>query len=98
MLKLIPQENPPAEKAKEVKKSGPKIHFEKFIRKEDQDSNIDQRTVKFTFVKLVDYFKKAEKYGIKEMGDLIHSLQRSVLSLQRKRNKLLRQQHHKKKK
>ena len=47
---------------------------------------------------LMDFIKKAQNVTMSELNDLIHNLQRTVLSLQKKRIKSVREQLRRKKK
>ncbi|MFA5828880.1 MAG: hypothetical protein WC843_00065 [Candidatus Gracilibacteria bacterium] len=87
MLKLIPSETD--EKGSKEPKKTPKIGLRQFfMRKIETQQNADQKIIHFAVVKLQDYIKRGEKQGGEEIGELINHLQRSILSLQRKRTKM----------
>lgn len=87
MLKLIPSETD--EKGPKEQKKTPRMGLRQFfIRKMEGQQKTDQKIIHFAVVKLQDYIKRGEKQGAQEIGELINHLQRSILSLQRKRNKM----------
>ena len=107
MLKPIPQEIPPnghssqSHSTAKIRHLSPKkktAFLNKLQQKMEAEQKVDHKIIKVTFVKLLKYVKKSENDDVGEMGDLIHSLQRSALSLERKRAKLLREQTKKKRK
>ena len=92
MLKLIPQETAQSQKRKEKKTKFQERYSAKFQSASRKDASLENRHIQRVCMHLAKYIKKAEQYGIKEMGDLIHIVQRSVLTLQKQRIKLIRKQ------
>ena len=88
MLKQIPQETPPLKMKTKGKEKNPSSQKTKPIMQ--LALNPENPLIHLTFIKLFHYLKRTEKYGATEMEDLIHSLQRSILNLQKKRHILLR--------
>ncbi len=89
MLKLIPQENPSAKnKVKKIKIQT--LFIPKLQEKLGQELKMDNQILKSAYGRLIHYFKKAENYTLEEMGELIHILQRSALSLEKKRVRMMR--------
>jgi|GEM_PF-6857618 len=100
MLKPIPQENPsenqPRQKnngRKQMQKNKQKIKSANFIRLEMKIRELE-KTDKNLFMsagkQLIEYIKKAESITLKELNELIHSMQRTMIALQNKRIKLIR--------
>jgi hypothetical protein len=102
MLKLIPQENPEeirrkvAKNAKRFIASGPGVNPQrkispkvviKILQSEDKK---DRGILRSVCINLIHFVKGRKKFGEREVGDLIHSMQRSVLSLERVRNRMAR--------
>jgi hypothetical protein len=86
MLKLIPRENPvPKNKTKKV------ISARSIQKKLPGEDKMENKMIKSTCIQLIHYVKKAGRQSLQEMGTLIHNLQRSALSLERKRAKLIRE-------
>ena len=93
MLKLIPEERPErpdrntevhaTRKNKKKKQSPPKLQ-----QKFDREMGDEQRVLKTVCVKFIRYIK-TESPSDTDRSDLIHDLQKSVLSLQRQRQKLM---------
>jgi len=95
MLKPIPQEIQQKQKFKQKKKQAqPLVKLE---LKLSEEKKAERHLVKTACLNLMEYIKKAEVYGVEEISELIHHLQRTVLSLEKKRTKLLRKQGRKKK-
>lgn len=87
MLKLIPSEV--VTKNHKLPKKKVSVWKQIFERKLQGQQNKDQKIIQFAVIKLQEFVKKGENQGIQEIGDLIDHLQRSILSLQRKRNKIV---------
>lgn len=59
--------------------------------------NVDTKLFSVVSKKLTEYVKNGENISLKELGELIHNLQRSVIGLQKKRINIVRRQQRKKK-
>jgi len=92
MLKLIPRENTSPSKRRNKKIKTRIVAIPKLQQKLDAEMREENQTIKSAYLHLVNYIHKAGSSSLKEMGELIHSLQRSVLSLEKKRTKILRKQ------
>ncbi len=101
MLKLIPSENPEeirrkvAQSARRFIASGPGVNPQKKISPkiaiqlqfaEKKERNI----LRNVCIRLIHFVKGRKKFNEMEVGELIHGMQRSVLSLERVRNQLAR--------
>ncbi len=95
MLKPIPQERP-SHRANN-KKNGNKAHIMRLEMKIRSMENVDTRLFSVVSKKLTEYVKNGENISLKELGELIHNLQRSVIGLQKKRINIVRRQQRKKK-
>lgn len=103
MLKLIPQENPdPKDVARKVARSVQRtIKKKKFYgtpklrQKFEVQMKKENKILQIVSTKLLRFVKGDQKHSEGEVSDLIHSLQKSVLSLQRQRHKLLQQKQQK---
>jgi hypothetical protein len=67
------------------------------INKKNEDTKREFGIFKTLCIKLLRFVKNTGRHTGEEMGDLIHMLQRSVLALQRQRNKILMEEQKKKK-
>ncbi len=94
MLKLIPQEHAGGENRKKTKKKTHFVHLELKLRELEKS---DHRLFAVAGKQLMEYVKKAENISLKELNDLIHNLQRSVIGLQKKRIRIVRKSQRKKK-
>jgi len=102
MLKLIPQENPEeirrkvAKNAKRFIASGPgvnpprKISPKVVIKILQSEDKKDRGILRSVCINLIHFVKGRKKFGEREMGELIHGMQRSVLSLERVRLRMTR--------
>ena len=81
MLKLIPRENNHGRKNQTVQTDSkpPKLMVKP-----------EHIHLKSTYSSLLRYLKKAESTTLEDLGELIHNLQRSVITLEKKRVSLLR--------
>lgn len=86
MLKLIPREIV----SSEPKNNKPRPPFKQPVPKLSKPVTREDRLLKNAGWQVMDYVKKAQAYGIKETGELIHQLQRSVLILEKKRIQLVK--------
>lgn len=104
MLKPIPQEVPgnptghaaAAGKRKTTKKRTQSTHVIQLEMKIRQLEKIDRNIFSQAGKQLMEYIRKAENVTIKELNELIHSLQRTVIGLQKKRIRMVRKQQRKK--
>jgi hypothetical protein len=105
MLKPIPQEQPgnaspdrgrtaAARRKKPAQKQAHFMRLEMNIRRLEQ---MERNIVEHAGRQLMDYIRKAENVTLKELNELIHNLQRTVIGLQKKRIRLVRKQQRKKK-
>lgn len=101
MLKLIPEENPEniakQKKAVKPKKSSNPAHTLKFQQKNQHEIRIENGILQTVTVKLARFMKSSSKATELEMSELIHSLQRTVLTIQRIRHKKHKADHKRKK-
>ncbi len=96
MLKPIPQEQPGKRgHKKKNKKQGRFMRLEITIR---DLKKADRQLYDKVCEQLLQYVKKDENVSLDELNDLIHDLQRTTLSLQKKRIKIITQHHNKRKK
>lgn len=102
MLKLIPEERPESnsKKKKSVKseKRESSSQIFKFQQKAQQDIKVENGILQAVSVKLARFMKNSSKATEQEMSELIHSLQRTVLTVQRIRHKKHQIDHKRKKK
>lgn len=102
MLKLIPEERPESNsKKKKSVKSGKRENSSqifKFQQKAQQDIKVENGILQTVSVKLARFMKNSSKATEQEMSELIHSLQRTVLTVQRIRHKKHQIDHKRKKK
>lgn len=89
MMKLIPEEKPenitkPKKAVKSVKSSN---HALKFQQKAQHEIKIENGILQTVTVKLARFMKNSSRATEQEMSELIHSLQRTVLTIQRIRHK-----------
>ncbi len=89
MLKLIPQEKFQNDGAKMPKRNSQKTKNNFQTQLNEVDLKAEHHLLKKACFQMVNYVKGIEAYGAKEIDELIHQLQRSVLSLQKTRMKLL---------
>lgn len=89
MLKLIPREIVSSEQ----KNNKNQQRFKHQLPKIAKPVLLEDRLLKNVGWNVMKYVKKAESYGIKETGELIHQLQRSVLILEKKRIQLVKKTH-----
>jgi hypothetical protein len=61
----------------------------KLQQKVDHEIKKEEGILQNVCVKFVRFIKDGENHSVQEIGELIHGLQKSVLSLQRKRQKLM---------
>jgi|GEM_PF-6570362 len=97
MLKLIPEERPDSSRRKKTTGTGVKPVL-KLQQKKQQEIRTENGLIQAVSVKLTRFIKNTHKATEEDMSDLIHSLQRTVLSLQRLRTKIQRANPKKKKK
>ncbi len=99
MLKPIPQEQPSGNKqnAGSKKKKSP-THFMRLEVKLQNLAKGDSKLFAAASRQLLEYMKKAEKASLKELNELIHNLQRTVIGLQKKRIDIVRNEQRRKKK
>lgn len=100
MLKLIPQESPSG-KASRQQKTPKTLNIPKLQQKMGEEQKVESNIIKGVYLNLIRFLKKGEAFTLDEIGLMIHSLQRAILSLERKRIQLLhikRRQQKKKKK
>jgi len=98
MLKPIPQENPSS--GKNTKKNNKQEHLTHVMHlqmKIRQFENNDRQLFAHAGKQLLNYLKKAENITFKELNELIHNLQRTVIGLQKKRIRIVQKQQRKKK-
>lgn len=103
MLKLIPRENPdPKKVAKKIANSvkraitkKPYADTPKLRQKFEAQIKKEQNILAIVSIKLARFIKKHRKPSDQEVNDLIYSLQKSVLSLQRHKQLLLREKNRK---
>ena len=103
MLKPIPQEHPGSSKNIHhfSRKSKKKNKSPAFMRIEMKIRNLGKGDSQLFMVagkKLMEYIKKAENISMNELNELIHSLQRTIIGLQKKRIHMVRREQQKKKK
>lgn len=112
MLKLIPQENPSNSHMeakrkqrtnikidnnnanKKNKKQAISLRFEMNLRKLEKN---DHKLFAAASRQLMDYIQKAENITMPELNEMIHNVQRTIISLQKKRIHLIRGEHRKNK-
>jgi hypothetical protein len=101
MLKQIPNENPDQIRARVAKKArrfiaaGPGFSSNRVIsmkmnQKKEEEKKKDHGIVKSVCIKLIQFVQGGEK-SHQQVTEMIHGLQRSVLSLERQRNRIIRQ-------
>lgn len=96
MLKPIPQENPSRGENKK-KLAHKQMHFMRLEMTLRNLEKTDRQLFAHVGKQLMDYIKKAENITMRELNDLIHNLQRTVIGLQKKRIRLMQRQQRKKK-
>lgn len=100
MLKPIPQENSDntvvlKKKKRRSEKSKPSPSLQKVTQ---TNLNKDREIIQKVSVKFFQFVKSNNQQNEEEVSDLIHGLQRSVLSLERHRYRLMVEKNKKKKK
>lgn len=94
MLKPIPQERPSNSGKRRTKKQTHFMRVEMSIRSFEKS---DHQLFAHVGHQLMEYVKKAENISMKELSEMIHDLQRTVIGLQKKRLNIVRRQQRKKK-
>lgn len=106
MLKPIPQEDSGGMNQKknvlknrptQQKKSSKQMHFMRLNMQLQHLEKIDRGLAATAGRQLMEFLKKAENVTLKELNELIHNLQRTIIRLQKKRIRLMRGQQRKKK-
>lgn len=92
MLKLIPSENIQLKNKQKKKIKAKVMALPRLQQKFNAETREENQNIKTAYLHLVDYLHKAGDCTLKEMSELIHTLQRSVVSLEKKRVKLLRKE------
>ncbi len=92
MLKLIPRENTQSSGLRKKKIKTKILAIPKLQQKNDAETGEENQNIKSAYLHLVRYFRKAGDYSLKEMGELIHTLQKSVISLEKKRMKAMKKE------
>jgi hypothetical protein len=91
MMKLIPEEHPEniSKQKKAVKTAKPVKPAQtlQFQQKAQREINIENGILQTVTVKLARFMKNSSRATEQEMSELIHSLQRTVLTIQRIRHK-----------
>jgi hypothetical protein len=100
MLKPIPQENAenpvvPKRKKSKILKSAPSPSLQN-ISQTNRDK--DQEVIRKVSVKFFHFVKNNIQHSAEEVSEIIHGLQRSVLSLERQRMRLMVEKNKKKRK
>ena len=101
MLKLIPEERPDSQpkgkKSVKARKTENAAHQLKFQQKAQHAMRVENSILKAVTIKLDRYMKNSSRATEQEMSELIHSLQRTVLTIQRVRHKKHKMDHKRKK-
>lgn len=91
MMKLIPEEHPEniSKQKKAVKTAKPAKPAQtlQFQQKAQREIKIENGILQTVTVKLARFMKNSSRATEQEMSELIHSLQRTVLTIQRIRHK-----------
>ncbi|MBD3156974.1 hypothetical protein GF369_04060 [Candidatus Peregrinibacteria bacterium] len=97
--KPLPNEAPAPDKKKKTHIS--KKFTKHALSKKSSHPNISYRLVQSVSLRLLEYVKKEGKYSLDEVADLITDMQRTIVTLQKKRISLFekeKEKHKKKKK
>ena len=88
-LKQIPQEE--GTKTKRKNKNSKKQSLIVKIRKRLAAKEVtrDEKLMGKTCIKMVQYLSNGEEFNLDEIKDLLHGMERSILTVQRKKKKII---------